>query len=124
MDTTYRLRFLLYLAAFMLFMSVCFVYAEPLPSQNRLLFQVAPQHSGFLASTSQTPTFDPDALRAATPQVPPAVLQRLEAASHPHHRLFQRARHTVIRPLQPKAPSEFVVFDGGGDPPVYAHGTR
>src|ERR1700755_331566 len=29
MDTTYRFRFLIYLAAFMLLMSVCFVYAEP-----------------------------------------------------------------------------------------------
>jgi hypothetical protein len=124
MDTTYRLRFLLYLAAFMLFMSVCFVYAEPLPSRNHLLFQVAPQHSGFLASTSETPTFDPDALRAATPQVSPLVLQRLEAASQPHYGLFHRARHTVIRPLLPKAPSEFVVFDGGGDSPVSAHSTR
>jgi hypothetical protein len=124
MDTTYRLRFLLYLAAFMLFMSVCFVYAEPLPSQNHLLFQVAPQHSGFLASVSETPTFDPDALRAATPQVSAQVLQRVEAASHPHHGLFHRARHTVIQPLRPKAPSEFIVFDGSRDSVVSAHTTR
>jgi hypothetical protein len=125
MDTTYRFRFLIYLAAFMLLMSVCFVYAEPLPSQNPLLFQVAPQHSGFLAASSETPTFDPDALRAATPQISPQVLERVETASHPHHGLFHRSRHTVvIRPLLPNAPIEFFVLDGGGDSPVSAHRTR
>ena len=50
MDTTYRFRFLIYLAAFMLAMSLCFVYAEPLPAQNHLLFQTTPQHAGFLAT--------------------------------------------------------------------------
>jgi hypothetical protein len=125
MDTTYRFRFLIYLAAFMLLMSVCFVYAEPLPSQNRLLFQVAPQHSGFLASSSETPTFDPDALRAASPQISPQVLERVEAASHPHRGLFHRSRHTVvIRPLLPNAPIEFFVLDGSGDSPLSTHHTR
>ena len=80
METTYRFRFLIYLAAFMLLMSVCFVYAEPLPSQNHLLFQVAPRHSGFLAFSSETPTFDPEALRAANSlcwmaaAIPPSLL--------------------------------------------------
>jgi hypothetical protein len=124
METTYRFRFLIYLAAFMLVMSVCFVYAEPLPSQNHLLFQVAPQHAAFLAPSSEAPTFDPDALRAATPVISTQVLERVEAASHPHHWLFHRSRHTVIRPLLPNAPIEFFVLDGGADSPVSAHRSR
>ena len=123
MDTTYRFRFLIYLAAFMLFMSVCFVYAEPLPSRNHLLFQVAPQHSGFLASSSATPAFDPDALRATVPQVTPQVLERVETASHPHHGLFHRSRRPVIRPLLPDAPIEVFVVDGG-DAPGFAQRSR
>jgi hypothetical protein len=125
METTYRFRFLIYLAAFMLLMSVCFVYATPLPSQSHLLFQVAPQHSGFLASASETPAFDPEALRAASPQVSPQVLQQVEAASHPHRGLFHRSRHTVvIRPLLPNAPVEFFVLDGSIGSPLSAHRTR
>jgi hypothetical protein len=123
MDSTYRFRFLIYVAAFMLLMSVCFVYAEPIPSQNHLLFQAAPQHSGFLASSFATPTFDPNALRAANPQVPPEVMERLEAASHSHRGLFHRARRTVTQPLLPKAPTQFVL-DGAIDSPLSAHHSR
>jgi hypothetical protein len=124
MDTTYRLRFLIYLAAFMLLMSVCFVYAEPLPSPNPLLFQLTPQHAGFLAASSEAPTFDHDALRATVPEISPQVLERVETASHPRHGLFHRARHTVIRPLLPNAPIQFFVLDGGPDSPVYPLRTR
>lgn len=124
MDTTYRFRFLIYLAAFMLLLSVCFVYAEPLPSQNHLLFQVAPQHSRFLPSSLENPTFDPYALRAALPQVTPPVLERVEAESHPHRGFFHRSRRPVIRPLLPNAPIEFFVLDGSGDSPLSTHRTR
>jgi hypothetical protein len=99
METTYRFRFLIYVAAFMLVMSLCFVYAEPLPSQNHLLFQVAPQHAGFLAPSAQEPAFDPSALRAAAPMVSPQALQQLEDASHGHRGLFHRAKHAAARPL-------------------------
>jgi hypothetical protein len=115
MDTTYRLRFLIYLAAFMLLMSVCFVYAEPLPSQNHLLFQVAPQHSGFLTPLADAPAFDSDALRANTPEISPQVLQRVEAVSRPHRGLFHRSRQTLIQPLLPNAPIQFFVLDGPND---------
>jgi hypothetical protein len=103
MDTTYRFRFLIYLAAFMLFLSVCFVYAEPLPSHqsspSHLLFQVAPQHAGFLTPSADEPIFDPAALRtAAVPVVSPQMVQQLEDASHKHHGFLRRARHTVVRP--------------------------
>jgi hypothetical protein len=124
MDTTYRFRFLIYLAAFMLLMSVCFVYAEPLPSPNPLLFQLTPQHAGFLAGSSEAPTFDRDALRATVPEISAQVLQRVETAFYPHHSLFHRARHTVIRPLLPNAPIQFFVLDGGPDSPVSPHRTR
>jgi hypothetical protein len=124
MDTTYRFRFLIYLAAFMLLMSVCFVYAEPLPNQNHLLFQVAPQHSGFLTPSADAPTFDPDALRATNPEVSPQVLQRVEAVSHPHRGLFHRSRHTVIQPLLPNAPIQFFVLDGPSESPLAARHIR
>lgn len=124
MDTTYRFRFLIYLAAFVLLLSVCFVYAQPLPSSNPLLFQPTPQHAGFLAASSEAPIFDPDALRAAAPQISPQVLQQVETSSRPHHSLFHRTRHTVIRPLLPNAPIQFFVLDGGPDSPVSAHSTR
>ena len=106
METTYRFRFLIYLAAFMLVMSVCFVYAEPLPSQpspSPLLFQVAPQHGSFLATSADEPTFDPAALRiVAAPVISPVVLQLLEDASRPHHRFLRRAKRAAVR-LAPAA---------------------
>lgn len=110
METTYRFRFLIYLAAFMLLMSVCFVYAEPVP-ENHLLFQVAPQHAAFLAPSAESATFDRSALRAASPVVSPQVVGRLETPSHPHG-LFHRTWHTAIRPLLSNAPVQFVVVDG------------
>ena len=82
METTYRFRFLIYLAAFMLLMSVCFVYAEPVP-ENHLLFQVAPQHAAFLAPSVESPTFDRNALRAASPVVSFQIVGQLETPSHP-----------------------------------------
>jgi hypothetical protein len=101
MDTTYRLRFLIYLAAFMLMMSVCFVYAETVPyqpSQSHLLFQIAPQHAGFLAPLTGEPAFDPNALRTSvSPLVSPVVLQQLQDASRSHHRFLHRAKHTLVR---------------------------
>ena len=124
METTYRFRFLIYLAAFMLVMSVCFVYAEPLPSQNHLLFQLAPQHAAFLAPSTGVPTFDPEALRASIPVATPQVIERVEAASHPHHWLFHRSRHTAIRPLLPNAPIELFVFDDSADTSISAHRAR
>jgi hypothetical protein len=102
MDTTYRFRFLIYLAAFMLAMSLCFVYAEPLPSQNHLLFQTAPQHAGFLAPLAQEPTFDPAALSAAAPVISPRLLQQL----HAHHRFFHRAKHALVRPVAANGQNE------------------
>jgi hypothetical protein len=109
MDSTYRFRFLIYLAAFMLIMSVCFVYAEPIPSASGspLLFQTTPQSSAFLAPISAQPSFDPAALRASTvPTVSPVTLQQIEDAARTRHHLFHRARPTAPR-LQPvNAPSE------------------
>jgi hypothetical protein len=110
METTYRFRFLIYLAAFMLVMSVCFVYAQPVPSQpapSHLLFQVAPQHDSFLAASADEPTFDPAALRiAAAPVISPVVLQQLEDASRPHHWFLHRAKRAGVRPALATVQSE------------------
>jgi hypothetical protein len=107
METTYRFRFLIYLAAFMLVMSVCFVYAEPLPSQqpsaSHLLFQVAPQHAGFLVASADEPTFDSAALSIAAA---PVVLQQLEDASRPHHRFLHRSKHAGVRTAPAAVQSE------------------
>ena len=98
MDATYRFRLLIYLAAFMLAMSVCFVYAEPVPSQSHLLFQVAPQHAGFLATSTVEPIFDPAALRTSiAPVISPVVLQQLQDASHPHRSFLRRVKHATVR---------------------------
>lgn len=110
MDMTYRFRFLLYLAGFMLVMSLCFVYAEPLPSQNHLLFQVSPQHTGFLARSTQEPIFDPAALHAAAPVVSPQVLQQLEEAPQGRRGFFHRTKHAVARPLPANRQSESSVL--------------
>jgi hypothetical protein len=106
MDKTYRFRFLIYVAAFMLVMSLCFVYAEPLPSQNHLLFQVAPQHAGFLARSTQEPAFDPSALRAAAPMVSPQALQQLEDASRGHRGFLHRAKHPITHSVSANVQSE------------------
>jgi hypothetical protein len=100
MDITYRLRFLIYFAAFMLVMSLCFVYAEPVPthsfSPSHLLLQACPQHAGFLVPTSSEPAFDPAALRATLPPtVSPAMMEQLEISAQPRHGLFHRSRHTA-----------------------------
>lgn len=106
METTYRFRFLIYVAAFMLVMSLCFVYAEPLPSQNHLLFQVSPQRSGFLAPSAQEPAFDPAALHAAAPTVSPQALQQLEDALHTHRGFFHRSKHAAaVRPAPALSPA-------------------
>jgi hypothetical protein len=97
METSYRFRFLIYVAAFMLVMSLCFVYAEPLPSRNHLLFQVSPQHAGFLAPSTQEPAFNPAALRAAAAVVSPMSLQRLKDASHGRHGFLRHAKHAGVR---------------------------
>ena len=98
MDSTNRFRFLIYLAAIMLVMSVCLVSAEPVPSPSHLLFQTAPQHAGFLATSADEPTFDPDALRTSiAPMVSPVVLQQLQDASHPHHRFLHHGKRAVVR---------------------------
>jgi hypothetical protein len=122
MDTTYRFRFLIYVAAIMLVMSVCFVYAEPVPSSSHLLFQTAPQHAGFLAASTAEPTFDPAALRTSiTPVVSPVVLQQLQDASHPHH-WFHRAKHAIARPAPIAVQSEFSASGlAGGPSPAPSH---
>ena len=108
MDNTYRLRFLIYFAAFMLVMSLCFVYAEPVSthssSTSHLLFQTCPQHAGFLAASSSEPAFDPAALRATLPAtISPAQVEQLVVAAHPHHGLFHRSRPAAsyLAPLRP-----------------------
>ncbi len=98
METTYRrFRLLIYFAAFMLVMSLCFVYAEPVPhAATPLLFATSPQHASFLASSTAEPSFDPAALRnTLTPGVSPALLDQLEQAAHPHHGLFHRSHRSV-----------------------------
>jgi hypothetical protein len=110
MDRTYRFRFLIYVAAFMLAMSLCFVYAEPLPSQNHMLFQVAPQHVGFLAPSALEPSFDPAALRSAAPMVSPQALQQLQDASRGHRGFLHRAKHPVTRPVPANLQSESSVL--------------
>jgi hypothetical protein len=122
MDTTYRLRFLIYLAALMLVMSVCFVYAEPVPSQAPLLFQTAPQHAAVLAASTGEPTFDPADLRTSiTPMVSPPVLQQLQDASHPHH-WFHRAKHPIMRPATAAVQSESSASGlAGGPSPAPSH---
>jgi hypothetical protein len=97
MDLTYRFRYLFYFAAFILVMSVCFVYAEP-AGQPHLLFQVAPQHSCFLAVSSPEPTFDPSALQAAVePSITPQMLQRVLTEAHPRHSLLHRGRRLPLQ---------------------------
>lgn len=124
MDTTYRFRFLIYLAAFMLVMSLCFVYAEPVPSQNHLLFQVAPQHAGFLAPSNAEPSFDPAALHAATPVISPEILRQLGERSHAHHGLFHRAQQKIARPVPAGGQSESSVLGLTIQPSVAASSTR
>jgi hypothetical protein len=91
MDATYRFRFLIYLAAFMLVMSLCFAYAEPAPVRNPFLFQLSPQHSGFLPPLPAEPNFDPSVLRATTPVISPLMLENLDK-NHVRHRFFHRTR--------------------------------
>jgi hypothetical protein len=111
MDNTYRLRFLIYLAAFMLVMSLCFVYAEPVTTHSsapHLLLQTFPQHAGFLPSSSAQPSFDPDALRATLPPtISPAVMEQLELAAPRRHGLLHRSPHApaYVAPVSPAAES-------------------
>lgn len=125
MDTTYRFRFLLYLAAFMLVMSVCFVYAEPVPSQNHLLYQMTPQHAGFLAPSTQQPTFDQDALRTTLgPYISPMTLIQLEQAVHARHGFLHRSRHTAVRVVPTDSQSASSVLGLILGKPTYSSSVR
>jgi hypothetical protein len=110
MEMTYRFRFLIYVAAFVLVMSLCFVYAEPLPSHNHLLFQVTPQHTGFLPPSTQEPAFDPAALSAAAPVISPQALQHLEDASRGHRGFLHRTKHAAAYSVPASAVSESSVL--------------
>jgi hypothetical protein len=110
MDTTHRFRFLIYLAAFMLVMSLCFVYAEPLPSQDHLLFQLAPHHAGFLAPSANEPTFDPAALQVAAPVASLRMLQHLENPTHARHGFFHRAKRLAAMPVPANAQDQSSVL--------------
>jgi hypothetical protein len=90
MDLTYRFRYLLYFIAFMFVMSVCFVYAKPVPEPHLLLHD-ASQHSGFLQTAIPAPSFDPAALRTAiTPAVTPQTLEDVLTQAHSRHLLPHR----------------------------------
>jgi hypothetical protein len=102
-ENTYRFRFLIYLAAFILVMSLCFVYAEPVPACNPLLFQIAPQHAGFLAPSKSQPSFDPAALRAAT-SLSSSQVPQLGEKTHARRGFFHRPRKSP-------AEDEFVVVN-------------
>ena len=123
MDMTYRFRFLIYVAAFMLVMSLCFVYAEPLPSQNHLLFQVAPQYAGFQVPTSRQPVFDSSALRSATPVISPQVLDQLEDGTRGHRGFFHRAKRAA-RPAAANLQSTSSVLGLTAVSPMAVPGTR
>ena len=97
MDLTYRFRYLLYFAAFMLIMSVCFVYAEPLPP-SQLLFRGTSSHAGFLPPAAAQPSFDAAALRTAvTPAVSPNLLQQVLTESRTRHSFLHRSRPMPLR---------------------------
>jgi hypothetical protein len=70
MDNTYRFRFLFYLAAFVLILSICFAYAEPSPARALPGGRILGQES----SPMEGPSFDPGALRVTTTPVVPNVL--------------------------------------------------
>ena len=124
MDTSYRFRFLIYLAAFMLVMSLCFVYAEPVPSRTHLLFQVAPQHAGFLVPSEAEPSFDPAALRAIVTVISPAMLQQVGEQSHSRHGLFHHSRQNLLRPAPAGAQNESSVLGLTLQPSVAASSAR
>lgn len=110
MDRTYRFRFLIYFAAFMLFMSLCFVYAEPLPSSAGSM-RTSFLNAGDGAALSQTPVFDAAALRTASaPIVPQAALEDLQNAVHHRHGhgFFHHVRPTAMRAAPGRLPSTAV----------------
>jgi hypothetical protein len=108
----------------MLVMSLCFVYAEPVPSPNHLLFQIAPQHAAFLAPSHGEPSFDPAALHATTPVISPGMLQQLGERSHAHHGLFHRARPNFARPVPAGVQSESSVLGLALQPSAAASSPR
>jgi hypothetical protein len=102
-----RLRVLFVFGAFVLCASVCFIYAEDLPSAppvisaaapdcdvpspaHHLLLWAGPQHASFLAPAADVRIVEPPAPKA--PVATAAVLTELESAAHRRHHLFGRAR--------------------------------
>lgn len=118
-----RLRVLFYFAAFLLGLSVCYIYAEdaprtraaapaqpaigcelpravvPVPAAGtHLLFRMTPQHASFSAPSTEVRLSGANA--AATPAVhiaSRALLSQVEMISHSHRRLL-RIGHTRPRP--------------------------
>ena len=102
-----RLRVLFVFGAFVLCASVCFIYAEDLPSASpevsaaatgcavpspgsHLLLWAAPQHASFLPPSVYGRIIEPPAPKA--PVATTAVLTEVESAAHRRHHLFGRAR--------------------------------
>jgi hypothetical protein len=132
-----RFRALFFFAAFVLCMSLCFVYAEDVPANRtgsdranatpefltativstnqirsqlpgRLLLWTGPQHASFLQPT-QARILEPRV--AAAPVATPSVLLQLEAATHSRRHLFLHGRAKPRIASPPPATSESSILD-------------
>jgi hypothetical protein len=90
METGHRYRLLLYFAALVLCLSVCFAYAEEpastgTPASSRLLYYSAPGHASFLPSLSDSLVITPAATPTTTAD---ETLRSLTVqTNHSHHLL-------------------------------------
>ncbi len=127
MELGRRLRALFFFAAFILCMSLCFVYAEEAPAsritvghaaegaalstapESHLLLWTGPQGASFL-QPSEARVIEPQHAMAA-PVATPSVLIQLESATHSRRHLFLHGRSKAGITSPSSATSESSILD-------------
>jgi hypothetical protein len=99
MDTKHRYRLLIYFAALILCLSVCFANAEsvsgsaPAAQRQTIIFESSHGRTSFLMPLQQSFLAAPAASVSDEHVVPQSVLQQVTDANHSHHFWHGSAKH-------------------------------
>lgn len=99
MEAKHRYRLLIYFAALILCLSVCFANAEipaaAVPTSDRatVIFEYSHGHSAFMPALQQTFLMPQVASTAEEHVVPPSVLKQVTDANRSHHFWHAPAKH-------------------------------
>lgn len=101
MDAKHRYRLLIYFAALILCLSVCFANAEevspatPQPHRQTVIFEGTHGHAAFMPALQQSYMVTRDSARTESHVVPPSVLQQVTAANRSRRFWHGSGKHRV-----------------------------